>query len=251
MLVPLLFLLVWCLEESRASSEPDTRIVGGKEAPEGSIPWQVSMRNIEGTEYHFCGGSIIGKQWILTAAHCVKDRNIDSYEIVVGSNKLSSGGTRYKVESVIIHKDYNAALLTDDISVLKLKEEIKYADNIKAIKVDAGYVYGRENGVVSGWGYIDVSRNCYIKLLNVRTLSVKNCRNKLRDVTGPKYTRNEICALNKEGEGFCQGDSGGPLVRNNKLVGMVSWNVPCGRGYPDVYTRLSSYANWIKEHTRD
>ncbi|CAG4926650.1 unnamed protein product [Colias eurytheme] len=201
MLVRLLFLLVWFLNQTRAS-ESGNRIVGGKEAPEASIPWQVSMRNIDGTEYHFCGGSIIGKKWILTAAHCVQDRNLDSYEIVVGSNKLSSGGTRYKVESVIIHKDYNATLLTDDISLLKLEEEIEYADNIQPIEVDSGYVNGREKGIVSGWGYVD-------------------------------------------------GDSGGPLVRNKKLVGLVSWNVPCGRGFPDVYTRLSSYANWIRKYTRD
>lgn len=45
-----------------------------------------------------------------------------------------------------------------------------------------------------------------------------------------------------------QGDSGGPLVVNGKLVGLVSWAKACSlTDYPTVYTRVSSYINWIKE----
>lgn len=50
---------------------------------------------------------------------------------------------------------------------------------------------------------------------------------------------------------FLQGDSGGPLVVNNEVVGISSWVMPCGIGYPDVYTRVASYADWIEEHTND
>lgn len=48
-----------------------------------------------------------------------------------------------------------------------------------------------------------------------------------------------------------QGDSGGPLVVNNTVVGITSWVRPCGRGYPDVYTRVSSFVDWIEEHIND
>lgn len=44
-----------------------------------------------------------------------------------------------------------------------------------------------------------------------------------------------------------QGDSGGPLAENGKVVGIVSWGMPCARGYPDVYTRVFSFKNWIEE----
>lgn len=47
---------------------------------------------------------------------------------------------------------------------------------------------------------------------------------------------------------FIQGDSGGPLVENEYQVGVVSWGIPCAKGKPDVFTRVYSYLDWIKEH---
>ena len=47
------------------------RIVGGEEAADGEFPWQVSLRSVGSIgATHFCGGSIIDQNWILTAAHC-------------------------------------------------------------------------------------------------------------------------------------------------------------------------------------
>ena len=46
------------------------RIVGGRQAPDGQYPYQVSIRYSD-TDNHKCGGSIIDKKWILTVAHCL------------------------------------------------------------------------------------------------------------------------------------------------------------------------------------
>lgn len=61
-----------------------------------------------------------------------------------------------------------------------------------------------------------------------------------------------MCAQPIKGTGMCVGDTGSPLVANLDNVrfvqiGVVSWGVPCGANYPDVYTRLSSYIPWISE----
>ncbi|KAL6447949.1 hypothetical protein ACFW04_000185 [Cataglyphis niger] len=53
------------------------------------------------------------------------------------------------------------------------------------------------------------------------------------------------------GWGTTNGDSGGPLVADNEQIGVVSWGIPCARGRPDVFTRVSSYMNWIKQHLEE
>ncbi|KAG8235394.1 hypothetical protein J437_LFUL009253 [Ladona fulva] len=57
----------------------------------------------------------------------------------------------------------------------------------------------------------------------------------------------QICAGTEEGgEGFCNGDSGGPLYMNGQVIGIVSWSEGCAeKGWPDVYTRVSAYIDWI------
>lgn len=58
-----------------------------------------------------------------------------------------------------------------------------------------------------------------------------------------------ICTLRNMGNGACFGDSGGPLTANGKLIGLVSWGVPCAVGFPDQFTRVSEFLDWIKENT--
>uniref|UniRef100_A0A3Q1EZL3 trypsin n=1 Tax=Acanthochromis polyacanthus TaxID=80966 RepID=A0A3Q1EZL3_9TELE len=44
------------------------KVVGGYECPRHSVPYQVSLN----AGYHFCGGSLISSQWVVSAAHCWK-----------------------------------------------------------------------------------------------------------------------------------------------------------------------------------
>ena len=65
-----------------------------------------------------------------------------------------------------------------------------------------------------------------------------------------------IVSINQQIHGFfipfcstCHGDSGGPLVKDRKLIGVISWGIPCAMGVPDQHTRISSYLDWIQENT--
>lgn len=66
------------------------------------------------------------------------------------------------------------------------------------------------------------------------------------------FSENIVCTKNVIGKGSCNGDSGGPLVTDidgmERIIGVSSWGIDCGKGYPDVYTNVFAYSDWIQEH---
>lgn len=59
-----------------------------------------------------------------------------------------------------------------------------------------------------------------------------------------------VCTFRPAGRGTCHGDSGGPLIAGGELVGIASWvQLPCGSPFPDGFTRVSSFIDWIEEVT--
>lgn len=132
------------------------RIVGGEDAAAGDAPWQVSMR-YKPKNFHFCGGSIIDNQWILTAAHCVTDFTPDQVEIVAGSLSLVEGGERYDVERLIPHELYNPMVIRNDIALVKLNQSITYNEAMQPIALCDHYVDGGQKMLLTGWGLTSVN----------------------------------------------------------------------------------------------
>lgn len=103
----------------------------------------------------------------------------------------------------------------------------------------------------AGWGTLyngaGVAAN-NLQYLSTRTVAYEDCKARL---SPNPVNENQICAFSSFGEGACHGDSGGPLVSlNNTLVGLVSWGVPCAYGYPDVYTKVYSFLDWINANAK-
>lgn len=84
---------------------------------------------------------------------------------------------------------------------------------------------------------------------NVFTLTNEDCIARHSPVQAAKIHNSTLCTLVEHGVGTCNGDSGGPLVINNTLAALVSWGIPCALGRPDVYTRMSAYADWVMHET--
>lgn len=158
-------------------------------------------------------------------------------------------GQRYNVQKKIEHKEYCTPLeRRNDIALLRTKEDIQFSDLVKPIPIRMKPVIGHESALTSGWGlthpwsYADT-----LQYVEVVTLNDEECRDK-HDPEDVQYLyEGSLSAFKDSKRGVCTGDSGGPLAINGELVGLVSWGVPCAKGYPDVYTRVSTFNDWIMD----
>ncbi|XP_051167908.1 trypsin beta-like [Leptopilina boulardi] len=218
------------------------RIVGGTNALIKDFPHQVSIQ-LNGS--HICGGSIISKKWILTAAHCINNIQIKSIQIRSGSTFTTHGGTLHQISQIISHEFYNKWKITNDIALIRVKSNFKWCSRRRKIQLARKEIKSGIMASIIGWGVKKEGGSISLDLQKVKIpiVSFFECRIYLRYIE-----RGHICAGYKSGcHDACQGDSGGPLVVKNSLVGIVSSGEGCARpNKPGVYTEVAYYRDWIK-----
>ncbi|NXJ93736.1 TRY1 protein, partial [Corythaixoides concolor] len=221
----------------------DDKIVGGYTCAENSVPYQVSLNS----GYHFCGGSLISSQWVVSAAHCYKSR----IQVLLGKHNLAlTESTQQSINSakVIRHSGYNALTLDNDIMLIKLSQSAQLSSSISTVPLPTSCVAAGTTCLISGWGNTLSNGYLYpdtLQCLDAPVLSSSEC-----NAAYPgEITSNMICVGYLEGgKDSCQGDSGGPVVCDGELQGIVSWGYGCAEaGYPGVYTKVCNYVSWIEE----
>jgi len=240
------------------------RLIGGQEAIPHSWPWQVFVK-IEGKSGGYdCGGSIIGKRWILTAAHCVPYRPVPSMSYVyAGIHTIHTGPRqKLKVKRVIVHEKYGFPILdNNDIALIELERDLEFTPKVQPICMPDKSLclpHGLKCAA-TGWGVTDKFGTQIPNELNevaVKLIEKEHCESMHSDYSG-QLSDQMICAGYKEGgKDACLGDSGGPLacqVEENGpwvLYGITSWGIGCGDPlHPGVYTRVTELVEWIETHS--
>uniref|UniRef100_A0A8C9GQL7 Peptidase S1 domain-containing protein n=1 Tax=Piliocolobus tephrosceles TaxID=591936 RepID=A0A8C9GQL7_9PRIM len=237
-----------------------SRIIGGLPALNRKWPWQVSLQT---EDKHLCGGSLIDRRWVLTAAHCVFSDL--EYKVKLGDTDLNAGSENalvIPVEDIIFPSNFDFASLTNDIALALLAYSVNYSSHIQPVCLPEK-LFEVETGTecwVTGWGRVSESGSepFVLQEAELNIMRHEQCREMIKKKSVAKskmVTRGTVCGYNDQGKDSCQGDSGGPLVCELNgtwfQVGIVSWGVGCGRkGYPGVYTEVSFYKKWIIDHLR-
>ncbi|XP_053998422.1 proclotting enzyme-like isoform X1 [Hylaeus anthracinus] len=230
-----------------------SRLVGGRPADPKQWPWMVALLKKDGNRY--CGGVLVTDRHILTAAHCVYRYSPRDIKVRLGEYDFSTAEeTRALdlfVSEIRVHPDFDYTTYDNDIAILKLHRPTVFNDYIWPICLPPiDQTFENKNAIVTGWGSRFYGGPASAVLMEVSVPIWKQERCVQSFVR--RIPRTVICAGAYEGgRDACQGDSGGPLLHqldNGRWinVGIVSWGMRCGvAGRPGIYTRVSSYLDWI------
>uniref|UniRef100_A0A3Q4HAN9 Zgc:154142 n=1 Tax=Neolamprologus brichardi TaxID=32507 RepID=A0A3Q4HAN9_NEOBR len=249
-----------------------SRIVNGEPATPHSWPWQVSIQP-EPTFSHTCGGTLIHKNWVLTAAHCFISSSahfppryadeLERWRMCLGKHNLTytePSERCFGISGIYRHEGFKYPTVPSvefDIALVRLDGEVTPTDEISfaCLPSEEEALPEGKKCYATGWGD-ETGANCIFTLNQVALPVVPYDTCNRMDYWWFQVKTSMICCgytLPDELKSVCQGDSGGPLVCQDKIGdpwevhGITSFG-PIGcimNKKPSVFTRSSAYIPWI------
>lgn len=259
------------------------RSAGGRPIPDKGAPWQAEIYGpFEAERFpeksrvgkalwqlqHYCGGSLIAHDWVLTAAHCIDQDMVNAgYRVRLGAENISrDDGMTFRIDRIVRHADFDAKPLpahpnmyANDIALVHIVDDgpPRHRDptQIREIALHKGPPPPDGTEVTgTGWGKTlpveGNAPNAVLLKVNLKVMDQTHCTS--LPGYGPEKIQGKVfCAANPQ-RSTCQGDSGGPIILTNgapTLVGIISWGKKrcTGDGQPGVYTRVATYIDWISQ----
>lgn len=230
----------------------------------GEYPWHVAI--LKHDDEYVCGGALIDERHVLTAAHCIDGLNPQYLKLRLGEWDVSGPIEFYshvelKAEYVVVHPEYYAGNLRNDIAVIRMQGYVDFPSNPHISPVclpDAYSSFVGQRCYSTGWGkdaFGGTGRyQSVLQEVELPVVDYHQCQEALRHTRlGPSFTLHQgmLCAGGEEGRDTCKGDGGGPLVCPGPegrfyLAGLVSWGVSCAlNGIPGVYVDVVTYLTWL------
>ncbi|XP_006835580.1 PREDICTED: cathepsin G [Chrysochloris asiatica] len=223
-------------------------IIGGREARPHSHPYMAYLQIQTPNGLSTCGGFLVRKDFVLTAAHCLGS----PINVILGAHNIQTterSQQRIPVLRAIPHPQYNPQTNLNDIMLLQLGNRTRLNRFIRPVALPQTRATLRPGTLctAAGWGLVSLNRRTsLLQDVRLRVQRDQECSRRFRRYSGQL----QICVGNpRERKSVFLGDSGGPLVCNNVAQGIVSFGNPNGTP-PAVFTRVVSFLSWIKRTMR-
>ncbi|NP_001229635.1 granzyme B [Ornithorhynchus anatinus] len=224
--------------------EQGWEIIGGREVKPHSRPYMAYLKYYKNGKVHECGGFLVRKDFVLTAAHCRGSK----MGVLLGAHSIAyreATQQRIPVAEKFSH-DYNNRTHVNDIMLLKLAHTANMTKEVNVIRLPLPVTNVKPGTTcsVAGWGMMGAN--------GPKTSTLQEVQLEVMPPAQCSFYRSfqpscQLCVGNPNRiSPPTRGDSGGPMVCGKQAQGIVSYGRWAGKP-PNVYTRISFYLPWIKE----
>jgi secreted trypsin-like serine protease len=227
------------------------RIAGGHPAEDNEFPFAASIA-IYGV--HACGGTLIAPRVVMTAAHCVYDKESNDFyplgdmTLRIGNVDRSKGDSHWPKGLIIPNTFQPTQGFYGDVALILIDSPVSGRASKLVTKQKQASMYK-----ALGWGKTEEGFISYtLNQVELRGVAEATCKGLLEKYQMGGLPKDHFCAgLNSSGADTCEGDSGGPLLSGDYQAGITSYGPPeseCGKGVNfGVYTSVAYWNNWVQD----